>query len=179
MIESMNQEKFLVEVKEKRCFSDWHRRYYARQARKYHRIDYWLKSIIGVLALIGAIMTGFSDWRMFGAFLAATCAIIISNVLPRFKWDDIVSGFKEEEEEWMRIFKGYEDVISFTEISDRGEILLQEYQRIVESQKASALNSRKLPSNQKVWDECDKEIRDYYNLPQDPYKTIENKGENK
>jgi len=174
MIASMNQEKFLVNAKEKLCFSDWHKRYYARQARKYNRADYWMKAIIGVLALVGAIMTGFPDWRMPGAFLAAACAIVVSNLLPRFKWDETVSGFKEEEEEWMRIFKGYEDVISFTEISDRGEILLQEYQRIVEMQKAAALNSRRLPHNQKVWDECDKETRAYYNLPDDPYKTDAN-----
>ena len=161
MIENMNQEKFIVQAKDKRCFADWHSRYYAKQARKYHRIDYWMKSIIGVLALAGAIMTGFPEWRLAGAFLAAACAIIISNILPNFKWDDTVSGFKAEEEEWTRIFKGYEAVVSFTEISDRGEILLQEYQRIVEMQNSAALNSRWLPKDQKVWDECDKETRDY------------------
>jgi len=171
MIANMNQEKFLVKAKEKLCFSDWHKRYYARQARKYHWLDYWLKFTIGLLALAGAIMAAFPDWREFGAFLAAACAIIISNLLPRFKWDEMVLGFKAEEETWTRIFKGYEEVIGFTEISDRGEILLQEYQRIVEMQKAAALNSRWLPSNQRVWDECDQETRAYHNLPDDPYKT--------
>jgi hypothetical protein len=105
--------------KEKLCFADWHRRYYARRARKYHRIDYWMRCFIGVFALAGVVMAGVAELRMIGAFLAGGCAFIMANLLPIFKWDVIVAGFKEEEEAWTRIFKGYEEVVSFTEISDR------------------------------------------------------------
>ena len=171
MISSMNQEKFLVELKQLHITADFHRRYYAEQSTTYHRLDYWLKSIVGLVALAGSIMAGFPDLRMYGAFLAGACAILVSYILPRFKWDDIISGFKDDEQEWMRIFKGYEDIISFTEISDRGEILVQEFQRVKEMQKAAALTSRKLPQNKKLNEKIDAEVRAYWNLPNDPYKT--------
>ena len=176
MIESMNYEQFLVEINEKLCFADWHRRYYARCARIYHRIDYWMRCVLGILALTGAVMAGVPELRLLGACIAGGCAFIMANIIPIFNWDDTVDGFKAEEEEWTRIFKGYEDVISFAKISDRSEILVQEYQRVKEMQRSAALNARRLPEHRKLLDECDKETRGYYNLPDDPYKTTESKG---
>jgi len=166
MIKSMNQEKFLVETKELRCRADWHRRYYSDRANTFHRIDYWCRCFVGLAAFFGAIMalSGVPKFQTIGIILSSTSAIIIANFLPIFKWDDIVSGFKSEEEEWTRIFKGYEEIISFAEISDRGEILVQELQRIKEMQKAAALNDRMLPKSQQLFDKYEKEVREYYGL---------------
>ena len=171
MMNIMNSEKFLGELKEKICFADWHKRYYQNRARKYHRIDYWLKAGLGVGALAAAVISGFSAWRTTGALIAGGCAFIMANLLPILKWDDIVSGFKAEEAEWIRIFKGYEGILSYYEISNRDEILVQEIQRVKEMQNATALHSRWLPHNKKVLDQCDKETREYYGLPMDPYKS--------
>ena len=125
-------------------------------------------------------MAGSNEWRTVGALLSGGCALIMANLLPILKWDSIVSGFRKEEETWTRIFKGYEDVINLLEIADnKDEILLQEFQKIKETQTSAALNMIWLPRHKKIWDKCDKEVREYHNLPDDPYNTIENKGENK
>jgi|NGEPerStandDraft_6_1074524.scaffolds.fasta_scaffold08214_3 hypothetical protein len=173
MIESMNQEQFVVELKQLRCNADLHRRYYAEQTRKYSRIDYWLKSGIGFFALVGVVLVGVPETRIYGALLASGCAFFMSNVLPNFKWDSIVAGFVSEEQEWTKIFYGYEDLIRVAEISERGEILIQEFQKVREMQRTAALNDRHLPVNKKLFVEKDLEVRGYYNLPKDPYKTEE------
>ena len=167
----MNPEKFVVELKELRCVSDWHRRYYAEQARRYNRIDYWVRSLLGVAALIGAVMSGIPESRILGAILAGGCAFIMANILPIFKWEARVSGFNEAENEWMRIFKGYEDVLSFYEISDRGEILVQEFQRVKEMQKAAAFSDKRLPVNERLLRQKEQETRDYYSAAE-PAKSV-------
>jgi len=171
MIDNMNQEQFLVEIKQLRCHADWHRRYYAERTRKYNRIDYWLKSGVGFFALAGVVLAGMPQTRLYGAILASGCAFFMANVLPNFKWDSIVSVFDDEEKEWTKIFYGYEDLIRVAEISEKGEILLQEFQKVREMQKTAALNDRHLPTNKKLWDEKDTEVKEYWNLPKDPYKT--------
>ena len=55
-MEIMNSENFIAEIKELRCIADWHKRYYADRSRKYHQMDYWLKSLIGFLALSGIVL---------------------------------------------------------------------------------------------------------------------------
>jgi hypothetical protein len=160
----MNDEKFLVELKQLRCHADWHKRYYAVQSKKYHRVDYWMKSLVGFFALLGVVLAGIPETRLYGAFLASGCAFVMANVLPNFKWDSIISGFEDEEREWADIFYGYEDLIRVAEISERGEILIQEFQKVREKQKAAALNDRELPLNQWLLDEKEAEVRKFYNL---------------
>ena len=180
MIRNINQESFVVELKQRMFFAEWHKRSYAECSRIWNRRDYCLRCVIGILSLVGIVMAGSDEWREIGAFLAGGCALVMANLLPILKWDSIVSGFREEEEAWTRIFKGYEDVVNLKEIAEnKDEILIQEFQKIKETQTAAALNMRWLPHHKKIWVKCDKEVREYHNLPEDPYKTIENKGENK
>jgi hypothetical protein len=164
MIGKMNQPEFLVELKELRCHADWHKRYYSERSRKYHRIDYWLKSGVGLFALIGAVLVGFEETRLLGALVASGCAFCMANVLPNFKWDAIISGFDDEEQDWIRIFNGYADLIRVTEIADKGEILFHEFQKIREMQKTAALNDRHLPQDKKLLDLKEAEVREFYGL---------------
>ena len=160
----MNPDQFAVELKELRCHADWHKRYYSERARKYHMIDYWLKTVLGFLALGGAALAGVAEVRMYAAFVAGGCAFLIANVIPNFKWDSIVSGFKDEALEWTKIFYGYEDLIRVAQMSEKGEILLQEFQKVREMQKAAALNDRHLPRDQKLFGKCEEEVRKYWGL---------------
>src|SRR6266567_7612433 len=121
----MNREKFIGELKELMCNADWHRQYFAERSRKYHRIDFWIKSSIGFVSLTGAVLVGNSKFGSFGGIIAGFGAFLIANVLPNFKWDSIVNGFKEEQEEWTRIHQGYEALLRNAEISDKDEILIQ------------------------------------------------------
>jgi hypothetical protein len=162
MIGTMNPESFLVELKELHRNADWHRRYHGEQARRYCRIDYWMRVILGIGALVGAGLSTNEDLRIAGAILAGACGFIIANVLPLFKWDEIISGLNEAENEWTRIFKGYANVLSFFEISDRGEMLVQEFQRVKEMQAAVALSDKRLPVNKKLLKEKEMETREYY-----------------
>src|ERR1700722_18404078 len=143
IIATMNHEEFLVELKKMVAHSDWHRRYYTKRARKYKRIDYW---------------------RVFGAMLAAGSAFLLASILPNFRWDAIVSGLKDEQEEWMRIYQGYEGLLNMSKVLNRDEMLLQEYQRVEETRKALALNDRNLPEDQTLLDETEDIVRDYWGL---------------
>lgn len=158
----MDSAKFLSEVKERRCASDWHERYFTRQARKYHRIDYWLKSIIGLLGLLGAALVGNNSFSALGGVISGGCAFVLGVILPNFGWDKIVHGFEQEQEAWTRIRQGYENILRLAEMSDRGEILLQDFQQVREMEKTAELDEKHLPKNQKLLDEIEKEVRKYY-----------------
>jgi len=164
IIATMNHEEFLVELKKMVAHSDWHRRYYTKRARKYKRIDYWLKSTIGLIAIFGAVCAGTDYLRVFGAMLAAGSAFLLASILPNFRWDAIVSGLKDEQEEWMRIYQGYEGLLNMSKVLNRDEMLLQEYQRVEETRKALALNDRNLPEDQTLLDETEDIVRDYWGL---------------
>jgi hypothetical protein len=165
MIANMNQEQFIAKLKEMVCLADWEMRYFTKQAGRFKRIDYWLKSLLGLVAIIGAVMTGSSDYRILGASLAGGCAFLLASVLPNFRWDTIISGLKDEQEEWTRIFQGYEGLLNMSQISDRDEMLAQEFQKIEELRKAAQLNDRGLPTDEKLLKETEKEVRKYYGLP--------------
>jgi len=164
MIQNMNQEPFLSELKQSCCTADWQMRYYQALARRFNRIDYWVKSLLGLFAICGAVLAGTPDYRLLGAYIAGGCAFLLANVLPIFKWDTIVSGLRAEEQDWTRIFQGYEEIISFNQISNREEMLVQEFQRIKELQKAATLNDRILPKSQKLLDKYESKVREFYNL---------------
>ena len=115
-------------------------------------------------AIIGAVMTGSSDYRILGASLAGGCAFLLASVLPNFRWDTIVSGLKDEQEEWTRIFQGYEGLLNMAQISDRDEMLAQEFQKIEELRKAAQLNDRGLPTDKKLLKETEIEVRKFYRL---------------
>src|SRR5438874_1843854 len=82
-----------------------------------------------------------------GACLAGAGAFILASVLPNFHWDSIISGFKDEQEEWTRIFQGYEGLLRMAQILERDEMLAQEYQKVEELRNAAALNDRNLPED--------------------------------
>ncbi|HEX3718049.1 MAG TPA: hypothetical protein VH595_08780 [Verrucomicrobiae bacterium] len=164
----MNQEAFLGELKQACCTADWQLRYYQALARRYTRIDYWLKAFLGLSALCGAVVAGTPEYRLTGACIAGGSAFVLANVLPIFKWDTIVYGLRAEEQDWTRIFQGYEEIISFNQISNREEMLVQEFQRIKELQKAATLNDRVLPKSQALLNKFEGDIREFYNL--DPQK---------
>lgn len=162
IVASMNQEQFLVELKERQRLADCHRRYYADRAKTFNRADYWLRGIIGVTALIGVGLSSNKDWREVGAMIAGGCAVVTTSLFPLFKWDSIVTGFNDAEDEWMRIFNGYNNVLSYFNISDRGEILVQEFQRVKEMQSGSALSDKKLPYNHEKLRHYETEVRNYH-----------------
>ena len=164
MIEKMNHDEFIAKLKELVCYADWHQRYYTKRARKYKRIDYWLKTLLGLVAVIGALMAGIDHSRVAGAFLAGGCAFVLASVLPNFRWDAIVSGLKDEQEEWTRIFQGYDGLLSMTKISDRDEMLSREFQKVEDLKKAAELNDRNLPEDKKLLAELEAEVRKYYSL---------------
>lgn len=165
MLASMKSEEFLSKLNENLCSADWHRRYYMARARKYQRIDRWVKGALGVIASVGAALaTSSEDFRLFGALLAGGCAFVLANILPNFKWDAIVSGLREEQEEWTRIFYGYEGLLTMTKIMDRGEILTHEFQKVEELRRAAGFNDRYLPEDEALLKQLEKEVRDYYGL---------------
>jgi hypothetical protein len=164
MIVNMNHEEFNAKLKEMVCLSDWHYRYYTQRARKFKRIDYWLKSSLGMAAILGALMAGSDHLRVLGAILAGVCAFILGSILPNFRWDGIVSGLKAEQEEWTRIFQGYEGLLRISQILNRDEMLTQEFQKVEELRKAAQLNDRGLPEDQQLLDELEAEVRKYYQM---------------
>jgi hypothetical protein len=114
---------------------------------------------LGVFALLGIFLA--QQWPLLGIILSGGCAFIIANLIPIFKWDSIVSGFKEVEKDWTRIYKGYEEILSFYEISNKDEILSREYQRVKEMHNAAALNDQKLPKDAILLEKCQKEVMEY------------------
>ena len=164
MIENMNQEQFIAKLKEMVCLSDWHKRYYTKRARKYKRIDYWIKSSLGLVAVGGAYMASSNHFRVFGAYLAGGSAFLLSGILPIYRWDSIISGLKAEQEEWTRIFQGYDGLLRMAQILERDEMLAQEYQQVEELRKASELNDRNLPEDEKLLHKLEAEVRKYYGL---------------
>lgn len=162
MIANMNHEEFICELKDMVCRSDLHKRYYAKRARKFNSRDYWLKGVLGVIAAIGALMAGTDHFRVVGACVAGLCAFALGSILPNFKWDSIVSGINDEREEWTRIFQGYEGVLRMSQILDRDEMIAQEYQKVEEMRKASALNDRGLPEDDDLLKRTEIEVRNYW-----------------
>jgi hypothetical protein len=167
MIANMNHDEFIAKLKELVCESDWLHRYYTERARKYKRIDYWIKTSLGLIAVFGAVLAGSDNYRVFGAFLAGGCAFILASILPNFRWDAIVTGLKDEQEEWTRIFQGYDGVLNMTKISDRDEILSREFQKVEELKKAAVLNDRNLPEDKNLRDKIEAEVRKYYKLDEE------------
>ena len=160
----MNHDEFTAKLKEMVCLADWHFRYYTQRCRKYKRIDYWLKSLLGLVSIIGALMAGSDHLRVFGAFLAGGGAFVLSSILPNFRWDAIVSGLKEEREEWTRIFQSYRGLLDMAQILDRGEMLAQEFQKVEDMRKATQLNDRGLPEDNKLLKKIETEVRKDYML---------------
>ncbi len=160
----MNHEEFISKLKERVCLADWHRRYYTSRARKFKRLDYWLKTSLGLAAVVGAAATGNDYLRIWGAILAGGSAFILSAVLPNFQWDSIVSGLKDEQTEWTRIFQGYEGLLRMSQILERSEMLVQEFQKVEELRKAAGLNDRNLPEDQALLNKVEGETRKYYGL---------------
>lgn len=164
MILNMNRDEFAAKLKEMVCLADWHHRYYTRRAGKYKRIDYWIRATLGALATCGAVLVGTSKYRELGAVLAGGSAFVLGTLLPNFRWDSIVSGLKDEQEDWARILQGYEGLTNMSNILDRGEMLAIEFQRVEELRKAAQLNDRGLPENKSLRDEVEAEVRKYYHL---------------
>lgn len=164
MIANMNHDEFIAKLKQQVCYSDWHHRYYMARAKKYSRIDYWIKSLLGFIAAIGAVMAAGDHFRIVGALLAGGCAFLLGSVLPNFRWDAIVSGLKEEQEEWTRIFQGYEGLLNMAQISDRDEMLSMEFQKVEELKKAAELNERNLPDDEILLRKIEVEVRKYHKM---------------
>jgi hypothetical protein len=179
MIANMNHEEFICELKNMVCHSDKHKRYYTKRSRKFNRWDYWLKGSLGTIAGIGALMAATDHWRVAGACVAGACSFALGSFLPNFKWEPIVSGINEEREEWTRIFQGYEGLLRMSQILERDEMLSQEYQKVEEMRKASALNDRKLPEDEVLLEEIDLEVRQYWRIKwgEEVVLPTENKGE--
>lgn len=168
IIVSVNHEEFIVEVKRLVCHSDWHRRYYSKRAHKYHWIDAWIKATLGVLGVVGAGLAGNGRFPLIGAILAGGCAFVLGTILPNFKWNDIVSGLKNEEQEWAAIFTSYERVRDITILHSKTEIVAQEFQKAKALQEASRLNNRHLPEDEKLRNEIELEVRKFYDLDPAP-----------
>jgi hypothetical protein len=160
----VDQDKFINELKQLICEADYHKRYFSKQSRKYHRVDYWLRSVLGLIALLGIFVSGFTDWRLIGTLISGLSAFVLANVLPAFKWDSILLAFRDEQDDWTRIHHGYEDLLRVSKLAGRDEILLQEFQRIREMQNNAALNEKLLPKNEELLEEIELEVRQYYGL---------------
>jgi hypothetical protein len=168
MIETMNQEELIVEIKSLICHSDWLWRYYGRRAHKYHWIDAWVKGVLGIVGIVGAGLAGSGKYPVVGSVLAGGSAFILGTILPNFKWNDIVSGLKLEEQEWAAIFTSYERVRDIALLYSKAEILAQEFQKAKALHEASRLNDRHLPEDKKLRDQIEKEVRKFYNLDPEP-----------
>lgn len=107
-------------------------------------------------------MAGINHFRILGSFLAGGCAFLLTTILPNFHWDEIVSGLKDEQEEWTRIFQGYEGLLRMSQILNRDEMLILEYQKVEEMRKNSALNDRNLPEDEKLLRKTEAETREYW-----------------
>jgi hypothetical protein len=160
----MHKDQFLVELKELVYFSDWHRRYYTARSRKYCRFDYWVRCTLGLIGALGAIVAANETLRIYGALMAGGCAFAIGTILPNFKWDSIVQGLKDEQEEWTRIFHGYEGLLRMSTMLDKDEILSLKFEEINAVKRASALNDRKLPEDNKLLEKIKADVRTYWNL---------------
>jgi hypothetical protein len=172
MIENMNHEEFIVQVKECVCRSDWHWQYYSALANRYHWRNVWLKGSLGVLGVIGATMAGSGTFQVVGAVLAGGSAFILGSVLPAFNWDKVVSGLKDEEQEWASIFTNYERVRDIATLYSKNEILAQEFQKAKALQESSRLNDRYLPQDEKLRDEIELKVREYYGLDAVPIQDL-------
>jgi hypothetical protein len=161
---NMNRDEFAAKLKEMTCLADWHRRYYTRRARKYKRLDYWIRTSLGLIATFGAVLAGTVSFRIEGAILAGASAFALGTLLPNFKWDSIVSGLKDEQEEWARIFQGYEGLLNMSKILERDEMLAIEFQRVEELRKAAEINDRGLPEDESLLNKTESEVRKYYHL---------------
>jgi hypothetical protein len=117
-----------------------------------------------LVAVIGALMAGSDNLRIVGAFLAGGCAFLLGNILPTFRWNDIVSGLKDEQMEWTRIFHGYDGLLRMSQILDRDEMLEHEFQKIEELRRAADLNDRNLPEDKALLDKLEAEVRKFYRL---------------
>lgn len=159
---SVDYDKFTCELKELVCHADWLKRYFSEQSRKYHKRDYWLKSGLGALALSGIVVGGITDWKLIGTLMSGVSAFIMANVLPNFKWDSIILGFKEEQEDWTRIHHGYEDLLRVAENATKDEMLFQEFQRVKAMQNNAGLEERYLPKDEKLLEKFRIEVKDFY-----------------
>lgn len=162
----MDYDKFKKELNELICCSDWHKRYFSEQARRFSRRDHYLKVLIALTALLGVLLSGsgIEELRFLGAVLAGLAALTMTHILPIFKWDLMISDLKEEQEEWTRIHHGYEDLLRVAEMAEKNEILFQEFQRVREMQKTAALKERNIPRDKELLDRIEKEVRAYYSL---------------
>ena len=163
-IPTMNDAQFIAKLKELVCQSDWHHRYYTQRARKYKRYDYWLRTSLGILAAAGAVFAGTSKYRVVGAVVAGAAAFTVGTVLPNYRWEGIISGLKQEQEDWTRIFQGYDGVLGMSQILNRDEMLLKEFQKVEELRKAAELHDRNLPEDKALLAHLEAETRKYYEL---------------
>lgn len=162
MIANMNHDEFISKLKDSICVADLHRRFFTKRAEKYNQYDYRIKTSLGLVAVVGAVMAGTNHLRVLGAALAGGGAFILSSILPNFKWDSIVSGFKDEQEEWTRIFQGYEGLLHMYQILERDEMIAQEFRKVEALREASQLNDRRLPKDEKLFKETGVEVAKYW-----------------
>jgi len=164
MIANMNHEEFEAKLKEMIWTADWHQRYYKKLAARWDRRDYWLKATLGTLSIAGAAMVSSGHASVYGAWLAAGSAAVLGALLPNYKWDAMISGLKDERDEWIRIFQGYEGLQSMFKILERDEMLTQEWQKVEELRKATEATERGLPEDEKLLLEIQKKVEKYHDL---------------
>lgn len=156
-------EQLKRETKELVCQAEWMRRYFSAQARKYSRWDYRIRTALALTGIVGAALVGIESLRLYAGILAGLSAFALGTVLPTTKWDDLVKGFKEEQEAWTQIHLDAEDLERMIERdSDRDELLVQIHQSIRDAQKEAALDERYLPKDDKLLAECEQQTREYY-----------------
>ena len=63
-----------------------------------------------------------------------------------------------------RIFQGYDGVLSMSQILNRNEMLLKEFQKVEELRKAAELHDRNLPEDKALLAKLEAETRTYYEL---------------
>lgn len=164
MIATMNRKDFLSKLNEDICYADWHCRYYTQQSRKYSCRDYWMKSLLGVSALTGAVLAGTDNFHLIGTVMAGGCAFVVANLLPIIGWQRLVSGLREEREEWTRILHGYESLKIIATILEKDEMLAWEYKKIEALKEAAARNDRELPEDKRLLAEIEADVRMYHGL---------------
>jgi len=159
----MNREKMIEDVKELLCHADWHKRYFSHMFRRFSTIDYWMRVILALTSLTGVSLAA-TQYHLLGTFLAAGAAFLVANVLPILKWDTILTGFREEQETWTRIYHGYDNLLRNMEVAERDELLILDFKRIKESQEKASLDERHLPVDQKILDQEEEAVRKFHAL---------------
>lgn len=157
-VADMNPKEFDSDLKERLDYARLRMLYSERQSSKYHSRYFRLRAFIGSCSFFGIVLAGFNLTREAGAIIAAVSAMITIQLLPFLKWDETVQAFKDEEKDWKRVLKSYQDVSTNRKTYNLEEILALDKNKGEQIQYETEFNDKKLRRDEKCWEECKLEL---------------------